>query len=493
MKTIVLLSLLFARVAVAAPPKKPPNIVFIFSDDHAQQAISAYGSKVNKTPNIDRIGKEGARFANSFVTNSLCTPSRGAILTGKFGHLTGVRFLSDTLKPGTVTFAKLMHDAGYQTAVVGKWHLKTNPEAFDYFEVLRDQGQYYNPDFITAAGTHQEHGYTTELIGKKIIDWIGKRDPNKPFLAMMHHKAPHRSWEPGPNELGMYAGTKFPEPATLFDDYAGRASPAHNQKMEIGRDMTLTTDLKIGPDGKANPNKRLDDEQRKLWNEVYDKRAAEFASKNLTGKALTSWKYQEYMKDYLRCVAAVDKSVGQLLAYLDREGLAKDTVVVYGSDQGFYLGEHGWFDKRWIYEESLRTPLLVRWPGVTKPNTVINEMVQNLDYAQTFLDISGVPAAADMQGKSLVPLLRGQHPKDWRKAVYYHYYDQGHEVAVQYGMRTDRFTLVHYPKTSEWELFDLQKDPRQMKSVYDDAKYGKQLVGLKDELTRLREQYKDNE
>ncbi len=487
---LVSLALLVALPAAA----KSPNIVFIFSDDHAYQAIGAYGSKVNKTPSIDRLAKEGARFANSFVTNSLCTPSRAAILTGKFGHLSGVRILSDVLKPGTVTFAKLMHDAGYQTAVVGKWHLKTNPESFDHFEVLPDQGQYYNPEFITSTGKITEKGYTTEIITKKVVDWIGKRDPNKPFLAMMHHKAPHRSWEPGPNELTMYANTKFPEPPTLFDDYAGRASPAKNQKMEIGRDMTLPVDLKIGTDGKARPHPRLDDEQRKLWNEVYDKRAQDFASRKLEGKALTRWKYQEYMKDYMRCVAAVDKSVGQLLDYLDKEGLAKDTVVVYGSDQGFYLGEHGWFDKRWIYEESVRTPLLVRWPGVTKPGTVVNEMVQNLDYGQTFLEMGGVPAAEDMQGLSLVPLLKGQHPKDWRKAIYYHYYDQGaHDVAVQYGMRNDRFTLVHYPKTQEWELFDRQKDPRQMKSVYDDAKYTKQVASLKEYLTRLREQYRDTD
>ncbi len=481
----------FAQAPANTPPKAP-NIVFIFSDDHAYQAISAYGSRVNRTPNIDRLAKEGARFSNSFVTNSLCVPSRAAILTGKFAHLTGVRTLAEAIKPGEVTFARLLQKAGYATAIVGKWHLKTNPEGFDHWEVLPGQGAYYNPELLTAKGPVKETGYTTDIITAKAVDWIKKRDPNRPFLALVHHKSPHRSWEPGPEELKLYAKTVFPVPRSFFDDYAGRASPARQHMMGIAEHMRLAQDLKATtPEEAAGAVARLNDEQRKRWNTIYEPRNRVFFKKKLEGKALALWKYQEYMRDYLRCVAGVDKGVGHVLAALDEAGVAKDTIVIYGSDQGFYLGEHGWFDKRWMYEESFRTPLLVRWPGVAGAGVVIDEFVQNLDYAQTILEMAGVAAPADMQGQSLVPLLRGAKPKTWRRSLYYHYYaPDSHNVAVHYGVRTWRYKLIHFPATSEWEMFDLEKDPNELRSVHDDPSYAFEVAALKDELSRLRRQYK---
>jgi arylsulfatase A-like enzyme len=480
-------------------PPGQPNIIFIFSDDHAEQAISAYGSRVNVTPHIDRLAKEGARFVNSFVTNSLCTPSRAAILTGKHSHLNGVRILSDSLDPASVTFPRLMHDGGYQTALFGKWHLKTNPVGFDRWEIFPDQGEYYNPLFLSATGNATLTGYVTDIITDKVLSWLRTgRDSQRPFLVMMHHKAPHRGWQPGPQELQMFNGLVSPVPGNFFDDYTNRASAASLQKMEVGRDMELGGDLKVWTAAERMRTPalftsivgRLNPRQRQLWDAAYNPRIREFQQQNLQGRALALWKYQQYIQDYTRCIAGVDKSVGQVLDYLDQSGLRDNTIVIYGSDQGFYLGEHGWFDKRWMYEESLRTPFIVRWPGVAQAGGKIEQMVQNLDYAPTFLDLGRVKIPPDMQGDSLVPLLLGQQPPNWRKSIYYQFFDTAdHNVPPHYGVRTETMKLIHYPVTSEWELFDLQKDPQEMKSVLAEATYHRQLAALQAELARLRQLY----
>jgi arylsulfatase A-like enzyme len=482
---LLLLACIISHLADAA---ERPNILFIFSDDHAYQAMSCYGSKINETPNLDRIAREGMRFENCFVTNSLCGPSRAVVQTGKYGHLNGFIDNRSRFDGSQQTFPKLLQQAGYETAVIGKWHLVTNPQGFNHWEVLQGQGPYYNPAMLTAGGVVKHTGYTTEIITELSIDWLKNgRDKSKPFMLMCQHKAPHRNWQPGPKQLNLYEDETIAEPETLFDDYANRASPAREQEMEIARHMG-PHDLKLAPQGDLN------EAQRKAWNDAYGPRNEEFKKLNLQGKDLVRWKYQRYIKDYLRCVAAVDDSVGELLDYLDEAGLAKNTVVIYASDQGFYLGEHGWYDKRWMYEESLRTPFVVRWPGTIKPESVRSEFVSNLDFAETFLEIAGVKVPDDMQGASLVPLLRGEPaPADWRKSFYYHYYEypDSHRVAAHYGVRTERYKLIHYYATDEWELFDLQEDPHEMKSVYSDPEYADVVRQTKEELNRLRAKYKD--
>jgi arylsulfatase A-like enzyme len=482
-----------------AQGRSRPNILFLFTDDHAYQAISAYDKRLIHTPNIDRIAREGMRFDNCCVTNSICAPSRATILTGKYSHLNGVLDNRQEFDGAQQTFPKLLRQAGYQTALFGKWHLKSNPTGFDAWEVLPGQGSYYNPDFITPTGNKRRNGYCTDVVTDLTIDWLSNgRDKSKPFLMMCQHKAPHRNWMPPPEHLTRFEDVTFPEPSNLFDDYEHRASPAHNNEMEIDRHMILSADLKVYPipgdksaGGFLNEYKRMNDAQRRMWDAVYKKRTEEFLAKKLSGKDLVRWKYQAYMKDYLRCIASVDDNVGRMLRYLDAEGLAEDTIVVYSSDQGFYLGEHGWFDKRWIYEESVRTPLLVRWPGVAKPGSVSTALVSNLDYGETFLDAAGVPVPADMQGRSMVPILRGEVPADWRKAFYYHYYEEGvHNVAPHDGVRTDRYTLVNFYRSKEWELYDRQTDPQQMRSVYGQPSYAQVQKQLMAELERLRREMK---
>ncbi|MFN4259294.1 MAG: sulfatase [Gemmataceae bacterium] len=466
-----------------------PNIIFIFTDDHASHAISAYGSKMNQTPHIDRLAKEGMLFRNCFCTNSICAPSRAVILTGKHSHLNGQINNAVTFNGAQQTFPKLLQKAGYQTAMIGKWHLGSDPTGFDYWKVLIGQGPYYNPPFKTHNGPEKHIGYTTDIITDMALNWLQQeRDADKPFILMYQHKAPHREWAPGPKHLTLYDDVTIPEPATLFDDYEGRTSAAKTQEMTIARHMT-DRDLKLVPPPNLTP------EQLKVWNDAYGPKNEAFRKANLTGKELVRWKYQRYIKDYLRCIASVDDNLGRLLEYLDESGLAKNTVVIYSSDQGFYLGDHGWYDKRWMYEESLRMPLIVRWPGVTKPGSVNTDLVQNLDFAETFLDMAGARVPDDMQGHSLVPLLKGETPKDWRKSIYYHYYEfpAVHMVQRHYGVRTDRHKLIHYYLIDEWELFDLQKDPDELKSVYDDPTYADTVKELKAELGRLREHYKVTE
>jgi arylsulfatase A-like enzyme len=485
---------MLAVLAACAPqPSGPPNILFVFTDDHAAPAVGAYGgllSSVAPTPNIDRLAREGMLFRNAFVTNSICAPSRAVILTGKHSHINGVVAHNErsTFDGSQVTFPGLLRQAGYQTAVIGKWHLQTEPTGFDHWEVLTGfggQGSYYNPEFWTTAGTHQETGYTTDLITDKVLAWLrDDRDPDRPFLLMYQHKAPHIGWDPGPDQLNLFDGVTMPEPPTLFDDWEGRNSGAKTQSMMVAGLAPRV--LKLVP-----PTEILNAEQLAVWNAAYEAENEAFRAAKLEGRDLTRWKYQRYIKDYLRTIASVDDNLGRVLAYLEESGLAGNTIVVYNSDQGFFLGDHGWFDKRWMYEESLRTPLIVRWPGVVEPGSENRDLVQNLDLAETFLDAAGVEIPPEMQGRSLVPLLRGERPADWRDAIYYQYYEHGaHGVPRQYGVRTDRYKLIHYPTTDEWELFDLATDPDELRSVYDDPAYADRVEELKVRLTQLRTLYR---
>ncbi len=469
--------------------RKRPNIIFIMTDDHASHALSCYGSKINKTPNLDRLAKGGMLFKNSFCTNSICAPCRAVILTGKYSHINGVIDNRKKFDGTQQTFPKLLQKVGYQTAMIGKWHLKTDPTGFDYWNVLPGQGTYYNPAMIEMGQRKKYTGYTTDIITDHCLKWLKERDLDKPFCLMFHHKAPHRRWEPGPKYLNMYDDVTMPEPDNLFDDYSNRGRAAREQDMSIEKTMDKR-DLKLIPPGDLNT------EQKKLWDAAYNPKNEAFEKANLQGKDLVRWKYQRYIKDYLRCIASVDDNVGRLLNYLDESGLAKNTVVFYTSDQGFYLGDHGWFDKRFMYEESLRMPLLVRYPKEIKPGSVNDNIVLNLDFAPTFLDFAGLNKPPDMQGRSIRPLLQAKKTKDWRKSMYYHYYEYPavHSVKRHYGVRTDRHKLIHfYNDIDEWELYDLRKDPREMKNVFDDPAYADTVKKLKAELKRLRKKYKDTE
>jgi arylsulfatase A-like enzyme len=478
-----------AECASAAETSRP-NIVFIFSDDHAWQAISAYNDprKLNQTPHIDRLAREGMRFDRCLVPNSICGPSRATVLTGKYSHRNGFYNNTNSRFDGSqTTFPKLLQAAGYQTAIVGKWHLVSDPTGFDFWEILPGQGVYYNPQMIRNQERVKHAGYVTDIITDRSLEWLKHRNREQPFLLMCQHKAPHREWEPSLKYLGHDKDRAYSEPATLFDDYAGRGKAEHEQDMTIAKTMTAK-DLKFVPPPQLTP------EQLEAWNAYYEPRNEAFRTSNPQGRDLVRWKYNRYLHDYLACVASVDEGVGRLLKYLDDEGLAENTIVVYASDQGFYLGEHGWFDKRWIFEESLRTPLLVRWPGVVKAGSVNNDLVSNLDFAETLLEAAGLPVPSEMQGASLVPLLKGQTPRDWRKSFYYHYYEYPgpHSVARHYGVVTDRYKLVHFyePQFAYWELFDLQSDPRETASVYNAGQYAAIQKQLEHELSRLRENFK---
>lgn len=479
--------------------KKPPNIILVFSDDHAFQALSCYGSVVNKTPNLDRLASEGMIFDKCCVTNSICAPSRAVVLTGKHSHLNSVRDNVDQFDGTQQTFPKILRQAGYQTAIVGKWHLKTDPTGFDFWEVLPGQGHYYNPDFRTANGEINEHGYVTDIIHDKALDWLeSKRDPEKPFMLMIQNKAPHREWEPGPDHLDMYEGTKFPEPASLFDDYEGRGTAAHKQDMTIAETMRIKADLKMWEESDSEDGVfkrtlgRMDEEQKRKWDEAYKDDIEEYRNSGLEGRDLVRWKYQRYMEDYLRCIASVDDNFGRVLDYLEQNGLSDNTVVLYTSDQGFYLGEHGWFDKRFMYKESFLTPFLVRWPGVIKAGSRCGDLVSNLDFAETFLDIAGASVPGDMQGLSLTPLFRGEAPADWRESVYYNYYEfpAVHSVRRHEGVFDGRYKLIYFYDLDEWELYDTEKDPEEMKSEYGNPLYSEIVERLKEELDKLKQQYK---
>ncbi len=489
-----------------AQAENPPNILWLYSDDHSHKAISAYGSHLTElapTPNIDRLAKRGVLFRNSFVCNSICGPARAAVMTGKHSHLNGFRSNGDNFDGSQQTFPKLLRAGGYQTAVIGKWHLQSTPQGFDHWEVLPGQGHYYNPDFINESGQHREIGYVSDLVTDKGIAWLENRDPNKPFMLMLQHKAPHREWSPALRHLHLFDDVIFPEPETLFDDYEGRGSAAGMSDMSIAETMH-PGDLKIddimefeakdaGPkEATAARMTRMTNEQYKTWRAAYGPKNQELVEANLEGDDLVRWKYQRYIKDYLRTVRAVDENVGRVLRYLEESGLAENTVVFYSSDQSFYLGEHGWFDKRFIYEESLRTPLLGYWPGRSNPGTEVDEMVQNIDMAQTFLEIAGVADPGDMQGRSLAPFLRGETPTDWRETIYYHYHQDPrtiHHVQPHYGVRSQRYKLIHFYEIDEWEFYDLERDPHELTSQYSNYEYQDPVAEMRRELHRLRWQY----
>ena len=473
-----------------AQATKRPNILFIFCDDLTCQAISAYGEnrKLLQTPNMDRLAAEGVRFDRCLVTNSICGPSRATILTGKYSHRNGFYNNSNsTFDSSQQTFVRLLQQSGYQTGIVGKWHLISDPVGFDSWHILPGQGLYYNPPMIRNGEKVTQQGYVTDIITDLSVDWLKNRDRSKPFLLMSQHKAPHREWAPPLRHLGWDNDRKYPEPPTLFDDFAGRSRAVADHDM--GLDRTFT-DL----DAKLKPAPNMNPEQLQAWNAFYQPRNAEFQAANLTGKDLVRWRYNRYMHDYLACVKAVDESVGRLLQTLDEAGETDNTVVVFSSDQGFFLGEHGWFDKRWIFEESLRTPLIIRWPKVAQPGSVRGEIVSLVDFAQTFLDAANVPAPADMQGHSFLPLLKGPAPADWRKSLYYHYYEYPgpHSVRKHYGVVTDRYKLFHFyePEVDYWTLIDREKDPDEMTNVYGNADLAQVQGELHAELKRLRAELK---
>ncbi|KAA3661136.1 MAG: DUF4976 domain-containing protein [Calditrichaeota bacterium] len=491
-------------------PSIRPNILFIMSDDHARQAISSYDSTLIRTPNLDRLAQEGMRFTNSFVTNSICSPSRAVLLTGKYSHKNGLRDNRDTFDGSQQTMPKRMRAAGYQTAIIGKWHLKSEPTGFDTWDVLKGQGQYYNPLFLNPDGKRQIEGYATDIITDLAIETLENRNKSKPFLLLVHHKAPHRNWVPNLKHLDKFKDTQFPLPPTFFDDYKNRAAAAQAD-MRID-DMFLYSDFKLqdedfavetgsGGKGSAVPRLKLNyraelnDEQRKIWDAHYDQMRAEFREAKLTGKDLLEWKYQRYMRDYLRCILSVDENVGRLLDYLDANGMAENTLVVYTSDQGFYLGEHGWYDKRFMYEESLSMPLLIRYPREIKAGQVSHDIVLNLDFAATFLDFAGAAIPDDMQGESFRAILQGKTPINWRSSMYYHYYEYPHGwhmVKRHYGVRTKQYKLIHfYNDIDTWELYDLRTDPIEINNLIGDPDYAGVIDALKVELQRLQGKYED--
>ncbi|QEG00313.1 Arylsulfatase [Stieleria maiorica] len=489
---------------------RQPNILFIFSDDHALNAISAYGGRlaeVAPTPNIDRIANEGALFRNSFCANSICGPSRACILTGKHSHKNG--FLRNTgtgFDQSQWTVAKSLKRGGYQTAVIGKWHLKTDPVAFDHWDILPGQGSYYNPVFISMDGKQRKfEGYATDITTDKAIEWLDQRDAEKPFLLMCQHKAPHRTFSPALRHLGALDGVTIPEPDNLFDDYATRSKTLPTNEMEIDRHMTWAYDLKLRKEemqGVTLPEfrsygtpeyNRMTPEQKAQWDAHFAPKNKAFIDEYKTGsidhRALVRWKYQRYMQNYLETVKAVDESVGRLLEYLDDHQLADNTVVIYSSDQGFYLGEHGWFDKRWMFEESFTMPFVIRWPGVIDPGSKPTALIQNIDYAPTFLDMAGLETPDEVQGKSIVPVLRDSE-QQIRDALYYAYYELGeHAVPQHFGVRTHRHKLFYLPWTDEWQLFDLVNDPAEMRNVYADPGYADVRKTLHQTYDHLRSLY----
>lgn len=452
--------------------ERRPNILFIMSDDHAAHAMSCYGSVVNETPQMDRIANEGMRLDNCFCTNSICTPSRASILTGKYSHANGVRVFND-MDQRQMTAPKLLRAAGYQTAIFGKWHLGHggihDPQGFDRWCVLPGQGLYHDPEMFDQGEKKVFPGYATDIITDLSLQWLEQRDTERPFFLMTHHKAPHRPWDPDEKHAQMYDDIDIPEPPTLWDDYSHRGTAAREAKMRISRDLKER-------DVKGPPPEGLSEEE------------------------YTRWAYQRYMKDYLRCVASVDDNVGRLLDWLDAEGLAEDTVVIYTSDQGFFLGDHGWYDKRFMYEESLCMPFVVRYPREIAAGSVNDDLILNVDFAPLFLDYAGLPTPRQMQGTSFRENLRGETPEGWRESFYYRYYvhiDGGHSVWAHYGVRTGRYKLIFYyradPGPQEWELFDLQEDPMELHSVYDDPAYAEVVTDLKEELLRLRSELGDQD
>lgn len=545
--SLAALSCVTAAYAQQQKAQQHPNIVYIMCDDHAYQCISAYGSALSKlapTPNIDRLAERGMRFDRAFVENSLSTPSRACLMTGQYSHQNGQRQLGEGIDTTRTFFTELLQEAGYQTAVVGKWHMGCDPKGFDYYHVYNDQGQYWNPQYRGTDTNNEfvvEEGYSTDLTTDHALSFIEHRDPSKPFCLLLHHKAPHRNWQANLKYLGMYDDVEFPMLENFYDDYATRGSAARTQKMSVTRDMRWEQDFKVpemldlnNPDSQDSYNalmgeiNRMTPEQRSAWGRYYFPRNRRLLEAQLKGKDLDNWKYQVYIRDYMSVIASVDESVGRVLDYLDKNGLTDNTMIVYTSDQGFYMGEHGWFDKRFMYEESLRTPLIVSYPGHTKPGSVCNRLVQNIDYAPTFLALAGVQQPKDMPGRSLVPVLaNGDNVKNWRQSIYYHYYDYPtyHMVRKHDGVRTERYKLIHFygkggldavsenkyqnvPGTREYgtmkglesigyfepkdeavdycELYDLQADPHEQNNIFGKLGTEKITKQLQRELDKYR-------
>jgi arylsulfatase A-like enzyme len=467
-----------------------PNILFIMTDDHAAHAISAYGSKVNETPHMDRLAREGMRFDRCYAVNSICTPSRATILTGKYSHLNGTPVFNrfDGSQP---TVAKMLQAAGYHTGMIGKWHLGSDPTGFDYWNILPGQGRYENPILYDQDGARVYAGYATDVITDLAIGFLRDRPKDKPFFLMCHHKAPHRAWTPDAKHKAMFANRKIPEPDNLRDDYAGRTDALREQQQSVFKDLTRR-DLKLVPP----PG--LTQQESNQWMGVkpsFAEVVIEGKKKVLEGEELNAWKYQRYMQDYLACIQSVDDNVGRLLDWLDASGLSKNTVVIYTSDQGFFLGDHGLFDKRFMYQESIKMPFLVRWPGMIAPGSSQGAIAINCDFAPTFLEMAGLPTPADMQGRSMVPLLKGARPADWRTGMYYRYYhDPGdHNTRAHYGIATETHKLIHFWKSDQWELYDLVKDPTEMHNLYAEPAAATLVAQLKEQLNRLKKECKDED
>jgi arylsulfatase A-like enzyme len=510
MKKILILllgiSMLTCKQPVQENKLQPPNILLIVTDDHAKNAVSGYGSKLIRTPNIDRIGMEGVRFENAFVTNSLCGPARAVMLTGKYSHINGFRDNNDRFDNSQITIPKILKEKGYFTSVVGKWHLVSEPTGFDYWNILIDQGSYYNPDFVEMGDTTIREGYATDIITQLAIQTLNSRPKDKPFYMMLHQKAPHRNWMPNLKHLGKLDSMNFEVPETFYDDYATRTDAAREQDMEV-RNMFHAYDLKLkvpehlkdpgtgglaGANGKnmwAQDYKRFNEEQKKLWDNYYKPISDAFYKSELKGAKLEEWMYQRYIKDYLSCVMSVDENVGVVLDYLEKNNLLENTLIIYTSDQGFFLGEHGWYDKRFMYEESLGIPLVMRMPNRIQSASINSNLVLNLDIAPTILDAAGIDIPRGFQGTSL---LRETTP---RTSIYYHYYEfpyGAHSVKKHYGVRTNRHKLIHfYNDIDDWELYDLKRDPNEVNNLYSKKEFSKLADSLKAELTRLREFYKD--
>ena len=515
-KSIISLAALSCVTAAYAQQQKAqqhPNIVYIMCDDHAYQCISAYGSALSKlapTPNIDRLAERGMRFDRAFVENSLSTPSRACLMTGQYSHQNGQRQLGEGIDTTRTFFTELLQEAGYQTAVVGKWHMGCDPKGFDYYHVYNDQGQYWNPQYRGTDTNNEfvvEEGYSTDLTTDHALDFIEHRDPSKPFCLLLHHKAPHRNWQANLKYLGMYDDVEFPMPENFYDDYATRGSAARTQKMSVTRDMRWEQDFKVpemldlnNPDSQDSYNalmgeiNRMTPEQRSAWGRYYFPRNRRLLEAQLKGKDLDNWKYQVYIRDYMSVIASVDESVGRVLDYLDKNGLTDNTMIVYTSDQGFYMGEHGWFDKRFMYEESMHTPLIMRLPEGFDRRGEVKDMVQNIDFAPTFLELAGVRVPEEMHGISLVPLLKGE--KLDRKSLFYHFYEYPaeHMVMRHFGVRTERYKLIRFYGDGEfYELYDLENDPAELHNLYGKPEYENLADSLKVELARLREEYGDTE
>ena len=492
-------------------PAKPMNILYIMTDDHSFQTISAYDKRYIQTPNIDRIANEGVRFTNSFVANSISGPSRACMLTGKHSHKNGFIDNAHTFDGSQQTFPKLLRKAGYQTAMIGKWHLTSDPTGFDYWNILVGQGDYYNPIFIDNGEKRQIEGYATNITTDLALDWLdNKRDKSKPFCLLLHHKAPHRTWMPDTCDLRLYDDVTFPLPENFYDDYAGRIA-ASEQEMSIIKDMDIVYDLKMADkeneihSSNADLEKygrelynRMNPDQKAAWDAYYDPIIQDFKAKKRTGKELAEWKYQRYMHDYLRVIHSVDRNIGIVLDYLEKNDLLDNTLIVYTSDQGFYMGEHGWFDKRFMYEECQRMPLVIRYPKAIKAGSVSSAIAMNVDFAPTLLDFAGVDIPADIQGQSLRTILEngGKTPADWRKAAYYHYYEYPaeHSVKRHYGIRTADFKLIHfYNDVDEWEMYDLKNDPSELNSVFGKPEYADKQAELISLLKKIQKQYKDDD